>query len=75
MKLLDDLIHRADAFQRHAPVLAFPLAVWKKFTDDRAGDLAALIAYYSFVAIFPLLLSCLRCSTSCCGTIPICAST
>lgn len=56
MKLLDDLINRADGFQRRKPVLAFPLAVWKKFTDDRAGDLAALIAYYTFVAIFPLLL-------------------
>jgi membrane protein len=30
--------------------------VWKKFGDDQAGNLAALIAYYSFVAIFPLLL-------------------
>jgi membrane protein len=33
-----------------------PVAVWKKFGDDQAGNLAALIAYYSFVAIFPLLL-------------------
>jgi YihY family inner membrane protein len=56
MKGLDTLIHRADELQRRTPVLAFPLAVWKKFTDDRAGDLAALIAYYTFVAIFPLLL-------------------
>ncbi len=46
----------ADAFQQRRPVLAFPLAVWKKFNDDRAGNLAALIAYYGFVAIFPLLL-------------------
>ncbi len=56
MKLIDDLIDRADDLQRRRPVLAFPLAVWKKFADDRARDLAALIAYYSFVAIFPLLL-------------------
>ena len=46
----------ADAFQQRQPVLAFPVAVWKKFNDDRAGNLAALIAYYGFVAIFPLLL-------------------
>jgi YihY family inner membrane protein len=32
------------------------VAVWKKFGDDQAGDLAALIAYYAFAAIFPLLL-------------------
>ncbi len=56
MKLIDDLIDRADEFQRRQPVIAFPLAVWKKFADDEAGNLAALIAYYTFVAIFPLLL-------------------
>jgi membrane protein len=46
----------ADDFQQRRPVLAFPVAVWKKFNDDRAGNLAALIAYYGFAAIFPLLL-------------------
>jgi membrane protein len=56
MKLIDDLIGRADAIQRRTPALGFLLAVQKKFGDDRAGDLAALIAYYSFVAIFPILL-------------------
>jgi len=30
--------------------------VRKKFSDDQAGNLAALIAYYGFVSIFPLLL-------------------
>jgi membrane protein len=42
--------------QRHA-WLAFPLAAWKKFSDDRAGLLAALIAYYAFVSLFPLFLA------------------
>ena len=46
----------ADALQQRQSVLAFPVAVWKKFNDDQAGNLAALIAYYGFVAIFPLLL-------------------
>ncbi len=31
-------------------------AVIKKFGDDRAGSFAALIAYYGFLAVFPLLL-------------------
>jgi uncharacterized BrkB/YihY/UPF0761 family membrane protein len=45
-----------DAFQqRHAPV-AFTFAVIKKFGDDRGGSLAALLAYYGFLAMFPLLL-------------------
>jgi YihY family inner membrane protein len=46
----------ADKFQRSRPVLAFPVAVWKKFNDDQAGNLAALIAYFGFAALFPLLL-------------------
>ena len=56
MRHLDDLLERADRLQRRWPPLAFAVAVVKKFGDDRAGDLAALIAYYAFVAIFPLLL-------------------
>ena len=30
--------------------------MWKKFGDDQAGNLAALVAYFAFVSIFPLLL-------------------
>jgi membrane protein len=45
-----------DRFQRRWPFLAFPVAVWKKFGDDQAGNLAALIAYFGFIATFPLLL-------------------
>ena len=56
MKTIDKAVDAADRFQRRWPWLAFPLAVWKKFTDDRAGRLAALISYYGFAAIFPLLL-------------------
>ncbi|HEY2201945.1 MAG TPA: YihY/virulence factor BrkB family protein [Solirubrobacteraceae bacterium] len=41
--------------QRHR-WLSFPAAVIKKFGDDEAGRLAALIAYYGFVSLFPLLL-------------------
>ena len=29
----------------------------KKFGEDRASSLAALIAYYAFVSLFPLLLA------------------
>lgn len=47
---------RADRIQQRWPWLAFPLAVMKKFGDDQAGNLAALLAYYAFVSVFPLLL-------------------
>jgi membrane protein len=50
------LMRAVDRFQQRRPVLAFPIGVWKKFGDDSAGSLAALIAYYAFASIFPLLL-------------------
>src|ERR1700684_1534515 len=49
-------LRAADALQQRHAWLAVPVAVWKKFGDDQAGNLAALVAYYAFVAIFPLLL-------------------
>ncbi|MCZ2860538.1 YihY/virulence factor BrkB family protein [Blastococcus sp. VKM Ac-2987] len=47
---------RLDAFQARHPSVAFPLAVVYKFADDRGPHLAALITYYGFVSLFPLLL-------------------
>src|ERR1700743_2943825 len=43
-------------FPQRLPGLSFPVGVWSKFNDDQAGNLAALIAYYAFAALFPLLL-------------------
>lgn len=45
-----------DRFQRRHPAAGFPLAVVYKYADDSGGYLAALIAYYGFVSLFPLLL-------------------
>jgi membrane protein len=50
------VVARLDAFQRRHPAAAFPLAVAYKFFDDRGPHLAALITYYGFVSLFPLLL-------------------
>lgn len=50
------LVASVDQFQRERAWLAFPVAVAKKFGSDRGGNLAALIAYYGFFSIFPLLL-------------------
>ncbi|MGI9093466.1 MAG: YihY/virulence factor BrkB family protein [Mycobacteriales bacterium] len=47
---------RVDGFQRRHPAAGFPLAVLYKYVDDSGGYLAALIAYYGFVSLFPLLL-------------------
>jgi len=47
---------RLDRMQRRHPVLGFPLAVLYKFVDDQGSYLAALITYYGFLSLFPLLL-------------------
>lgn len=49
-------IERLDRFQRGHPWANFPLAVAYKYFDDTGGYLAALITYYAFVSVFPLLL-------------------
>ena len=56
MNRIEKAFRAADALQQQHAWLAFPVAVWKKFGDDQAGNLAALIAYSALVAIFPLLL-------------------
>ena len=50
------VVRRVDKFQRRHPVVGFPLAVVYKYFDDQGPYLAAIIAFYAFVAIFPLLL-------------------
>lgn len=47
---------RADRLQQRWPWTAYPFAVAKKFGDDQAGNLAALLAYYAFMSVLPLLL-------------------
>jgi inner membrane protein YhjD len=54
-----DLLRPAKAFDRHQQRrrwLAIPIAVVKKFGDDQGGRLAALVAYYAFFSLFPLML-------------------
>jgi YihY family inner membrane protein len=45
-----------DRYQQTRKWLAIPFAVLKKFGDDQAGSLAALVAYYALFSLFPLLL-------------------
>jgi membrane protein len=50
------LLAAADTWQRSHAAAAVPVAVLKKFGEDRASSLAALMAYYAFLSLFPLLL-------------------
>jgi membrane protein len=47
---------RLDRFQRKHPWAGFPLALIYKYFDDFGAYLAALLTYYGFVSLFPLLL-------------------
>jgi len=49
-------VDRIDDLHRRIPPIAFTFAVLKKFGDDRAGPHCALIAYYGFFSVFPLML-------------------
>jgi YihY family inner membrane protein len=50
------VVRRVDEGQQRRSWLAFPYAVVKKFGDDQAGNLAALVSYYGFFSLFPLML-------------------
>lgn len=50
------LTARVDAFQRRHPIAGFPIGVVYKFGEDQGPYLAALITYYGFLSLFPLLL-------------------
>lgn len=45
-----------DGYQRKHRWAGFPLGVVYKFGDDQGNYLAALITYYAFLSLFPLLL-------------------
>lgn len=53
---IPQIIDRIDQFQQRHPVVGLPYAIIKKFGDDDGGYQAALITYYGFLSIFPLLL-------------------
>jgi membrane protein len=45
-----------DAYQRRHSWLGFAIAVIYKYVDDKGGYMAALVTYYGFLSLFPLLL-------------------
>jgi membrane protein len=53
---ITDRLHQLDSYQQRGPRVSFLAAVIKKFSDDQASQMAALIAYYGFFSLFPLLL-------------------
>ena len=56
LRRLHAILVRSDLAQRRHAAVAIPIAVFRKFADDRAARHAALVAYYGFFSLFPLLL-------------------
>lgn len=55
------VVKSLDDYQRRTRWLGWPLAVVYKLVDDQATALAAMITYYGFVSLFPLLLLLVTC--------------
>jgi membrane protein len=59
MSPMDPVLRRLrafDGYQQRRRRLGFVVAVIKRFDDDQASQMGALIAYYGFFSLFPLLL-------------------
>lgn len=54
---MDGFLDRIDGLQRRWRFTSFIWAVQKKYSEDRGGYLSALVTYYGFLSIFPLLLA------------------
>lgn len=56
MNPIEKVVRHIDAFQQRHSFTALLFGVVKKFGDDAGGSLTALLAYYGFLSVFPLLL-------------------
>ena len=56
MNAIERFARKADEVQQGVRPMAFAVGVFKKFGDDRGGSLAALLTFYGFLSLFPLLL-------------------
>lgn len=54
--IIERTISWADTQQQRRKILAFPYAVMKKYDEDKGNYLAALLAFYGFLSLFPLLI-------------------
>jgi len=75
VKTLAKLIRKLNSFQQRHKPLAFSYAVIKKYGEDGAGYQAALLTYYSFLSLFPLLLLVVTLTDSLAGRHPELART
>jgi membrane protein len=53
--LIKRISYKVDIFQQNHAWISFPYAVQKKYGEDESGYQAALVTYYGFLSLFPLL--------------------
>ncbi len=51
-----NVVKKFDNFQYDNRAMSFVVAVIKRYSDDQAGSKAALITYYLFMSLFPLII-------------------
>jgi YihY family inner membrane protein len=56
MDVVDKLLRPLDRAQQRRAWASYPYAVVKKYQEDNGANLAALLTYYAFLSVFPLLL-------------------
>ena len=56
MKILNKTINKLDKWQQRHAWSALTFAVIKKYSEDESGRQAALLTYYGFLSLFPVLL-------------------
>lgn len=56
MNVFKKILHRINQFQENHSYIGFPYALIKKYGEDEGGYQSALITYYGFLSLFPLLI-------------------
>ena len=56
MNVVERAVRTGDQAQQRVRALAFAVGVFRKFGDDKGAQLCALLAFYGFLSLFPLLL-------------------
>jgi membrane protein len=55
------VLQKLDRAQKRSVALSVAIATFKKFSEDKSANLAAMIAFWAFFSIFPLLLVLVTC--------------
>jgi YihY family inner membrane protein len=55
------IVQKVDDMQRRSKAVAVAVATFKKFSEDRSTNLAAMIAFWGFFSVFPLFIVLITC--------------